>query len=78
MERSKRALGFDKKSGKSRVFALFIFKSVDKTKRALEEPMKTIDEHQMFCKFVDEGQKLKLGGINVPGEPDGFDVNGLN
>ena len=60
------------------VFVLFIFKSVDATKRALEEPMKTIDGHQMYCTLVSEGQKLKPSGINVPGEPDGFDINGLN
>lgn len=71
-------LGFDKQSGRSRGFALFIFKSVDATKRALEEPMKTIDGHQMFCKLAGEGQKPKPGGINVPGGPDGSDINGLN
>ena len=48
-------IGFDKQSGRSRGFALFIFKSVDVIKRALEETMKMIDGHQMICKLVVEG-----------------------
>uniref|UniRef100_A0A0C9S7P6 TSA: Wollemia nobilis Ref_Wollemi_Transcript_13014_2084 transcribed RNA sequence n=1 Tax=Wollemia nobilis TaxID=56998 RepID=A0A0C9S7P6_9CONI len=73
-------LGFDKQSGRSRGFALFIFKSVEATRRSLEEPTKTIDGHQLFCKLAAEGQKQKPGGIN-PGGPvaaDGSEIGGLN
>lgn len=71
-------LGFDKRLGRSRGFALFIFRSVDATKRALEEPMKTIDGHQMFCKLVIEVQKSKLGSVNALAGSNGSDINGLN
>eukprot|EP01018_Ginkgo_biloba_P015819 Gb_04917 [translate_table: standard] len=69
-------LGFDKQSGRSKGFALFIFKTVEATKHALEEPMKTLDGHQMFCKLAVEGQKPKPGSIN-PGGPNASDVSDI-
>lgn len=50
-------LGFDKYTGRSRGFALIIYKTVDAAKRALLEPIKTIDGIQMYCKLAAENQK---------------------
>lgn len=61
-------LGFDKQTGRSRGFALFIYKSADAAKRSLEEPVKLLDGHQLFCKLAVEGLKQKFGGIQ--GQPD--------
>ncbi|GLJ26368.1 hypothetical protein SUGI_0508030 [Cryptomeria japonica] len=50
-------LGFDKQPGKSRSFALFIFKSPEGAKLALEEPVKIVDGNRMICKLAVEGQQ---------------------
>lgn len=63
-------LGFDKFTGRSRGFALLIYKSAEAAKRALQEPIKTIDGHQMYCKLAAEGQKQKSGGLQQ-GQKDG-------
>lgn len=58
-------LGFDKYTGRSRGFALIIYKTVDAAKRALLEPIKTIDGIQMYCKLAAENQKQQ--GRQGPG-----------
>lgn len=50
-------LGFDKFTGRSRGFALIIYKTVDAAKRALLEPIKALDGVQMYCKLAAENQK---------------------
>ncbi|GLJ26367.1 hypothetical protein SUGI_0507950 [Cryptomeria japonica] len=52
-------LGFDKQPGKSRSFALFIFKTAEGAKLALEEPVKIVDGNRMFCKLAAEGQQYQ-------------------
>ncbi|GLJ51656.1 hypothetical protein SUGI_1097730 [Cryptomeria japonica] len=52
-------LGFDKQSGKSRGFALFIYKTAEGAKKALEEPNKNVDGHSMHCKRATDNQKQK-------------------
>ncbi|XP_068664854.1 UBP1-associated protein 2C-like [Aristolochia californica] len=59
-------LGFDKQTGKSRGFALFVYKTAEAAKASLVDPMKTIDGHQMVCKLAIEGKKGKPGAP-VPG-----------
>lgn len=56
-------LGFDKQSGKSKGYALFIYKTAEGARKALEEPNKTIDGHAMNCKRATENKKQKS---NVP------------
>lgn len=58
-------LGFDKKTGKSRGFALFIYKSADSVKRALEEPTKTIDGHQVSCKLAEKQKASSSDGLDL-------------
>eukprot|EP00250_Pteridium_aquilinum_P026465 c33048_g1_i1 orf=401-1906(-) len=52
-------LGLDKQVGKARGFALFIYKSSESAKRALEEPVKNIGGHQLVCKLASEGAKQR-------------------
>jgi heterogeneous nuclear ribonucleoprotein A1/A3 len=63
-------LGFDKFTGRSRGFALIIFKTVEAAKRALQEPIKTIDGQQMYCKLAVEGQKQRQGGTQGKADND--------
>ncbi|OMO74849.1 hypothetical protein CCACVL1_16444 [Corchorus capsularis] len=62
-------LGFDKQTGKSRGFALFVYKTPDGAQAALVEPVKNIDGRQMNCKLAIEGKKGKPG-------PDGMMPSG--
>ncbi|XVE80038.1 hypothetical protein DITRI_Ditri14bG0106800 [Diplodiscus trichospermus] len=54
-------LGFDKQTGKSRGFALFVYKTAEGAQAALVEPVKNIDGRQMNCKLAIEGKKGKAG-----------------
>ncbi|GMJ10139.1 hypothetical protein HRI_004683100 [Hibiscus trionum] len=70
-------LGFDKQTGKSRGFALFVYKTAEGAQAALVEPVKNIDGRQMNCKLAIEGKKGKQGqdgmmqsGGAVPGNPE--------
>ncbi|KAF5948644.1 hypothetical protein HYC85_014601 [Camellia sinensis] len=80
-------LGFDKATGKSRGYALFVYKTVEAARASLVDPIKTIDGHQLNCKLAIDGKKGKpempvaapgAGGVQgptgVPGEAHG---NGL-
>lgn len=60
-------LGFDKVSGKSKGYALFVYKSADSAKKALKDPSKTIDGHQVNCKMAtsDGGQKTKMDSSDL-------------
>ncbi|CAL9132093.1 unnamed protein product [Musa textilis] len=52
--------GFDMLTGKSRGFAIFIYTTQDGARRALEEPYKMFEGHQLHCQLATEhGQKGK-------------------
>lgn len=55
-------LGFDKQTGKSKGFALFVYKTVEGAKASLVDPVKNIDGHQLFCKLAIDGKKGKPSG----------------
>ncbi|XP_078431567.1 RNA-binding (RRM/RBD/RNP motifs) family protein [Wolffia australiana] len=59
-------LGFDKQTGKSRGFALFVYKTVDGAKASLVDATKVIDGHTMVCKLAADGKKGKPGQIVDP------------
>ncbi|KAK7372682.1 hypothetical protein VNO80_06069 [Phaseolus coccineus] len=42
-------LGLDKNTGKPKGFALFVYKSVESSKKALEEPHKNFEGHTLYC-----------------------------
>ncbi|CAN8259319.1 unnamed protein product [Cochlearia groenlandica] len=61
-------LGFDKVTGKSRGFALFVYKTAEGAQAALAEPMKMIEGKNLQCKLAVDGRK---GG--KPGMPQAHD-----
>ncbi|KAF8413765.1 hypothetical protein HHK36_001758 [Tetracentron sinense] len=60
-------LGFDKQTGKSRGFALFVYKTTEAAKASLVDPTKTIDGHQLVCRLAIDGKKGKPGATPAVG-----------
>ncbi|XAR73322.1 hypothetical protein NMG60_11007246 [Bertholletia excelsa] len=54
-------LGFDMRTGKARGFALFVYKTLEGARKALQEPYKMFEGHQLHCKRAAEG-KISVGG----------------
>lgn len=50
-------LGLDKQTGKPKGFALFVYKSVESAKKALEEPYKTFEGITLHCQKAIDGPK---------------------
>lgn len=48
--------GFDVNTGKSRGFAIFVYKTVEGARKALEEPVKVFQGHQLHCQKAAEGK----------------------
>lgn len=65
-------LGFDKQTGKSRGFALFVYKTSEAARASLVDPVKTIDGVQMSCKLAIDGKKQQQQQQR-PGEVVGGD-----
>ncbi|XXG61302.1 hypothetical protein AAC387_Pa04g2996 [Persea americana] len=79
-------LGFDRQTGKSKGFALFIYKTVEGARKALEEPNKILDGHQLYCQKATDNNKLKTTAAGTavaannppsgPAGPHGFNMGG--
>ncbi|TKY57086.1 UBP1-associated protein 2B [Spatholobus suberectus] len=54
-------LGLDKNTGKPKGFALFVYKSVESSKKALEEPHKNFEGHTLYCQKAVDGPKGSKG-----------------
>ncbi|CAA0826231.1 UBP1-associated protein 2A [Striga hermonthica] len=54
-------LGLDKQTGKPRGFCLFVYKSLESAKKALEEPHKTFEDHTLHCQKAVDGPKHSKG-----------------
>ena len=54
-------LGLDKNTGKPKGFALFVYKSVESAKKALEEPNKNYEGHTLYCQKAVDGPKGSKG-----------------
>ncbi|KAG6511556.1 UBP1-associated protein 2A-like [Zingiber officinale] len=53
--------GFDINTGKSRGFAIFVYKTQEGARKALEEPYKMFEGHQLNCRLAfEQGQKEKV------------------
>ncbi|XP_034687431.1 UBP1-associated protein 2A-like [Vitis riparia] len=50
-------LGLDKSTGKPKGFALFVYKSIESSRRALEEPHKIFEGHTLHCQKAIDGPK---------------------
>ncbi|PKA65618.1 Heterogeneous nuclear ribonucleoprotein 1 [Apostasia shenzhenica] len=58
-------LGLDKATGKPRGFCLFVYKSVESAKKALEEPYKNFEGHILHCQKAIDGPKLNKPGFHM-------------
>ncbi|KAF8025903.1 hypothetical protein BT93_F2660 [Corymbia citriodora subsp. variegata] len=58
-------LGFDKQTGKSRGFALFVYKTAEGAQAALAEPVKNIDGRPLNCKLAIDGKRKPGPAGNV-------------
>ncbi|KAB2089159.1 hypothetical protein ES319_A03G042800v1 [Gossypium barbadense] len=54
-------MGLDKQTGKPKGFALFVYRSVDSAKKALEEPHKNFQGHVLHCQKAIDGPKQTKG-----------------
>ncbi|CAK8538573.1 unnamed protein product [Lathyrus sativus] len=59
-------LGLDKNTGRPKGFALFVYKSVESSKKALEEPNKTFEGHTLYCQKAVDGPKGYKGHYQQP------------
>lgn len=56
-------LGFDKQTGKSKGFALFVYKTPEGAQAALLDPVKTVEGRQLSCKLaITDGKQGKRAG----------------
>ncbi|CAO2043913.1 unnamed protein product [Urochloa humidicola] len=58
-------LGFDKNTGKPKGFALFVYKSVESARRALEEPMRNFDGKMLNVQKAIDGRSKGSSGTNA-------------
>ncbi|KAE9617032.1 putative RNA recognition motif domain-containing protein [Lupinus albus] len=69
-------LGFDKQTGKSKGFALFVYKSPEGAQAALLESVKNVEGRQLNCKLaITDGKQGKRGAGGV-GVQDGVQGHG--
>ncbi|KAJ0975159.1 hypothetical protein J5N97_017124 [Dioscorea zingiberensis] len=61
-------IGFDRQSGKPKGFALFVYKTLDGARKALEEPNKNFEGHILFCQKATDNNKGR-GGAAPPSAP---------
>ncbi|MQM10118.1 hypothetical protein Taro_043006 [Colocasia esculenta] len=52
-------LGFDRQTGKAKGYALFIYKTVEAARRALQEPNKNFDGRLLYCQKATDSQRAK-------------------
>ncbi|XP_009605426.1 UBP1-associated protein 2C-like [Nicotiana tabacum] len=64
-------LGFDKATGKSKGYALFVYKTAEAAKASLVDPVKNIDGHQLNCKLAIDGKKGGKPGGGAQAQTDG-------
>ncbi|XP_057795940.1 UBP1-associated protein 2C [Salvia miltiorrhiza] len=69
-------LGFDKATGKSKGFALFVYKTAEAARASLVDPVKSIDGHQLNCKLAIDGKRGKPPGVGPMGVQGGNMGNG--
>ncbi|KAF5193540.1 Ubp1-associated protein 2a-like [Thalictrum thalictroides] len=64
-------LGFDKQTGKSKGYALFIYRTIDGARKALEEPSKNFEGLQLYCQKATDKQKNAAAPNAPPKMPSG-------
>eukprot|EP00262_Sarcandra_glabra_P000404 TRINITY_DN10485_c0_g1_i1.p1 TRINITY_DN10485_c0_g1~~TRINITY_DN10485_c0_g1_i1.p1 ORF type:complete len:412 (+),score=22.94 TRINITY_DN10485_c0_g1_i1:76-1311(+) len=62
-------IGFDTFTGKSRGFALFVYKTQESARRVLEEPYKMFEGHQLHCQMATSKAKDGVPGPSTVQAP---------
>ncbi|KAF5751648.1 hypothetical protein HS088_TW02G00664 [Tripterygium wilfordii] len=60
-------LGLDKHTGKPKGFALFVYKTIEGSRKALEEPHKNFEGHMLHCQRAIDGPKPNKQGYGGTG-----------
>ncbi|KAG1370922.1 UBP1-associated protein 2A [Cocos nucifera] len=60
-------LGLDKMTGKPKGFCLFVYKTIESAKKALEEPHKNFEGHILHCQKAIDGPKPNKPGFHLQG-----------
>ncbi|XP_010943670.1 UBP1-associated protein 2B [Elaeis guineensis] len=60
-------LGLDKVTGKPKGFCLFVYKTIESAKKALEEPHKNFEGHILHCQKAIDGPKPNKPGFHLQG-----------
>ncbi|GMP26236.1 hypothetical protein CsSME_00002767 [Camellia sinensis var. sinensis] len=58
-------VGFDRHTGKSRGFALFVYKTIEGARKALQEPYKMFEGRQLHCQKAADGKNKVVGSQPV-------------
>ncbi|XP_039114864.1 UBP1-associated protein 2B-like [Dioscorea cayenensis subsp. rotundata] len=58
-------IGFDRQTGKPKGFALFVYKTLEGARKALEEPNKNFEGHILFCQKATDSNKSR-GSVAPP------------
>ncbi|XP_042506715.1 UBP1-associated protein 2A-like [Macadamia integrifolia] len=59
-------MGFDSSTGKSRGFALFVYKTQEGAKKVLQEPYKMFEGHQLHCQRASENKTKPAVAVQQP------------
>lgn len=72
-------LGFDRATGKPKGFALFVYKTLEGARKALEEPSKNFEGHMLVCQRASDnsnkGPRGPMGGAQNPVQNPNFGHN---
>uniref|UniRef100_A0A5B7BMV3 Putative UBP1-associated protein 2C n=1 Tax=Davidia involucrata TaxID=16924 RepID=A0A5B7BMV3_DAVIN len=64
-------LGYDKATGKSKGYALFVYKTAEGARASLVDPIKSIDGKNVTCKLANDWKKGGKPGVAGPGGVQG-------
>lgn len=69
-------LGFDRVTGKPKGFALFVYKTLEGARKALEEPSKNFEGNMLVCQRASDnsnkGVRGTMGALQNPGQNPNF------
>ncbi|WOK99878.1 hypothetical protein Cni_G08590 [Canna indica] len=69
-------IGFDRRTGKAKGYALFVYKTVEGALRALEEPNKTFEGHLLHCQKATDNKSKATSTQNASVAPNAVQNSG--
>lgn len=78
-------IGFDRQTGKAKGFALFVFRTVEGARKALEEPIKNFEGYSLVCQKATDSNKGRASvttnnasGVNAAPSNAAVNMGGFN